>query len=178
MMLTYPKLSRAKLLWLAILLLSLAVSGALLLFGGAPAQRRTSCDESLWSHTYHSERLEVFERCASVTGTIVDASHGKNHDGCRHEADGDGHCFLKLDAGQEYYINEKNISNEDGALVFEPECRYRVTQQDAKSACRNWKQKLVLPPVGSHVKLTGAAVLDKQHGHKEIHPVSRIEILK
>lgn len=135
------------------------------------------CDETLWNHTYHSQRLQVIERCASVTGVIVDASHGKNKDGCRHEADGDGHCFVKLDVGQERYINEMNIKNESGALVFEPECRYRVTQTDAKQACKNWKQKLQLAPIGAHVRITGAAVLDTQHGHREIHPVSSIEVL-
>lgn len=136
------------------------------------------CDESLWRHTYHAQRLQIIERCASVTGVVVDASHGRNRDGCRHEADGDAHCFLKLDVGQERYINEKNIENEDGALVFEPECRYRVTQEDAKEACRGWKQQLKLAPVGSHVRLMGAAVLDLQHQHREIHPVSSIEVLK
>lgn len=136
------------------------------------------CDENLWGHTYHAQRLQVIERCASVTGIIVDASHGKNKDGCRHEADADGHCFLKLDPGQERYINTMNIKNEDGMLVFEPECRYRVTQEDAKQACKNWKQNLKLAPIGAHVRITGAAVLDTQHGHREIHPVSSIEVLK
>src|SRR6266567_5829046 len=135
------------------------------------------CDESLWAHTYHEQRLQVIERCASVTGIVIDASHGKNKDGCRHEADGDGHCFLKLDPSQEKYINEMNVKNENGMLVFEPECRYRVTQEDAKQACKNWKQGLRLAPIGAHVRITGAAVLDTQHGHLEIHPLTSIEVI-
>jgi hypothetical protein len=146
--------------------------------GSASAQGQPSCDDSLWKHLYHSPRLQVHQLCATVTGTIVDASHGKNKDGCRHEADGDGHCFLKLDAGQEKFLNQKNLDNEDGALVFEPICHYRVTQADAKAACKDWKQNLVLPPVGSHVRMTGSWVTDLQHGHNEIHPVSAIEIIK
>ncbi len=136
------------------------------------------CDESLWQHTYHSQRLQVKERCAAVTGIIVDASHRKHKDGCRHEADGDGHCFLKLDAGQEKYINEMNVKNESGNLVFEPECRYQVKQEDAKASCYKWKQQLKLAPVGAHVRVIGAWVLDTAHGHEEIHPVSSIEVLK
>jgi hypothetical protein len=59
------------------------------------------CDGSLWSHVYHSDRLQVHQACVTLTGYTMDASHGKNRDGCRHEADADGHCFLKLDPGQE-----------------------------------------------------------------------------
>jgi hypothetical protein len=45
------------------------------------------CDSSLWAHVYHSERLIVKQQCATVTGTIVDATDGKKHDGVRHEAE-------------------------------------------------------------------------------------------
>jgi hypothetical protein len=133
--------------------------------------------DMLFKHVYNSQRLQVHVMCATVTGTIADASHGKNKDGCRHEADGDGHCFLKLDTGQEKYLNQKNMDNEDGALVFEPMCRYRVTQEDAKAVCKNYKQPLDLPPVGSHVRMSGAWVTDLQHGHNEIHPVSSITVI-
>lgn len=136
------------------------------------------CDESLWGHVYNPQRLKIHERCASVTGVIVDATHGKRKQGCRSESDGDLHCWLKLDAGQEKYINKMNVKNQEGNLVWEPMCRYRVTQEDAKAACKNWKQNLKLAPIGAHVRITGAAVLDTQHGHKEIHPVSSIEVIK
>jgi hypothetical protein len=56
-------------------------------------------------------------------------------------------------------------------------CRYRVTQADAQAVCRNWKQKLIIPLVGSHVRITGAFVTDLQHGHNEIHPVSSIAVI-
>lgn len=161
---------------LGVLWLMLQVVGA----GGAQLKTTVvgGCDETLFKHLYNSDRLHIQQRCATVTGTIIDASHGKNKDGCRHEADGDGHCFLKLDAGQDKFINAKNIANEDGALVFEPMCRYRVTQEDAKAVCKNWKQKIMLPSVGSHVRATGVWVLDAEHGHMELHPITSIEILK
>jgi hypothetical protein len=135
------------------------------------------CDQALWTHVYHAGRLQVHQACMPVTGTIADASHGKNKDGCRHEADGDGHCFLKLDAGQESLLNQKNLDNEGGFLVFEPMCRYKVTQADAREVCANWKQDFALPPAGSHVRITGSYVTDLQHGHNEIHPVTAIEVL-
>lgn len=147
-----------------------------LLLLASPAMAQ-NCDQSLWSHIYHQPRLHVLKACATVTGTIVDASHGKNKDGARHEADGDGHFWLKLDPGQESFLNAMNVKNEGGNLVFEPVCRYRVTQKDALEACKNYKQPLVVPPVGSHVRMTGAFVLDAEHGHIEFHPVSSIDVL-
>ena len=136
-----------------------------------------TCDKTLAKHVYNPQRLVTKAPCVTLTGVIVDASHGKNKDGCRHEADGDGHCWLKLDSGQERFINDENRKNQDGNLVFEPMCRYRVTQKDALAACKGWKQPLVLPPVGSHVKVTGVWVLDHQHGHLELHPASSIEVI-
>lgn len=39
--------------------------------------------------------------------------------------------------------------------------------------------KIVIPPVGTHVKLTGSWVMDDNHAHwNEIHPVMKIEELK
>lgn len=135
------------------------------------------CDNAIWAHIYHAYRLQVDNPCTVATGVIVDATHGKNKDGCRHEADGDGHCWLKLDPDQEQFLNQGNLDKQEGNLVFEPVCRYRVTQEDAKAACKNYKQPLVIPPVGTHVRMVGAAVTDLQHGHKEFHPVWSITIL-
>lgn len=136
-----------------------------------------ACDTSLAKHVYHPERLvtQPGGECLTVTGTWVDASHGRTGDGCRHEKDGDGHCWLKLDAGQEKFLNAENQSKQDGNLVVEPICVYRTTQADAKAACRKFHQQILLPRLGSRVRVTGVWVLDKQHGHMEIHPITRIE---
>lgn len=139
---------------------------------------KAPCDESLWTHVYHAPRLVVKSPCISVTGTLVDASHGRNKDGCRHEKDGDCHTWLRVDKGEESLLNAKNRSDQAGNLVIEPICRYRVTQTDALEACKDWKQDLVLPPPGSRVRVTGAYVLDTQHGHMELHPISKIEPLQ
>lgn len=133
--------------------------------------------QTLWGHIYHSGRLRVLQATASVTGTIVDATAGKQKDLCRHEKDGDGHCWLKLDPGEEQFLNQANMDSQGGNLVYEPICRYRVTQEDAKAACQGFTQQITIPPVGTHVRLTGSHVLDTQHGWNEIHPVSQIEII-
>jgi hypothetical protein len=43
------------------------------------------------------------------------------------------------------------------------------------SACQDFHQNIVIPPIGSHVNITGSYVLDKEHGNwAEIHPVTSI----
>ena len=42
-------------------------------------------------------------------------------------------------------------------------------------ACQDFHQNIEVPPVGTHVELTGSYVLDKEHGNwAEIHPVTSI----
>ena len=83
---------------------------------------------------YHPQRLIVKQQCMSVTGTIVDATNGKQPDGVRHEKDGDPHGWFKLDSGFENLLNAGNTSDEGGNLVFEIVCRFPVTQADEKAA--------------------------------------------
>ena len=138
------------------------------------------CDPTLWTHVYHPSRLKIINSCITVTGTLRDATRGRQKDGCRHEADGDGYCFLELDPQFASLLLPGNKEAEMGYLVFEPVCRYKVTQKDALSACVHYHQPLVVPPVGSHISLTGALITDLDHQplHNEIHPVTRIELLK
>lgn len=135
------------------------------------------CDDTLWSHVYHSNRLIVNQKCISVTGTIVDATNGREPDGVRHEADGDTHGWLKVDAQFQNLLNAGNNGAEGGNLVFEIVCKYPVTQADAMAACSNYQNKVTIPPVGSHVRIVGVYVQDTFHAQwMEIHPVTSIAI--
>jgi len=143
-----------------------------------PQTPETQCDPNLWSHVYHPQRLIVKQQCISVTGTIVDATAGKKSDGVRHEADGDTHGWLKVDAEFENLLNAGNVSDEGGNLVFEIVCRFPVSQPDAKTACLNYTDHVSLPPVGSHVQIVGTLVQDTFHAKWiEIHPVTSIKVL-
>ncbi len=138
-----------------------------------------NCDQSLWAHVYHPTRLVVQNPCVTVTGVIVDATNGKRKDGVRQEDDGDTHGWLKLDSGQTAFLNDGNRNAEGGNLVFEIVCMFKVkTPDDAKIACKApFKNKVVLPPVGSHVAITGSWVQDENHDKWfEIHPVTSIVI--
>ena len=137
-----------------------------------------ACDGSLWDHVYHPARLLVRRQCISVTGTIVDATNGREPDGVRHEPDGDTHGWLKLDSGFENLLNDGNVTDEGGNLVFEVVCKFQVKQQDAERACADYHATVVLPPVGSHVKIVGAFVQDSFHAQwNEIHPVTSITVI-
>jgi SH3 domain-containing protein len=142
-----------------------------------PVPPDSGCDSSLWSHVYHSYRLIVHQQCIAVTGTIVDAAAGGEPDGVRHEADGDTHGWLKVDAQFQNLLNTGNQKDEGGNLVFEIICRFPVTQADAKTACANYTDTVKLPPVGSHVRILGVYVQDTFHGQwMEIHPVTSITV--
>jgi hypothetical protein len=139
----------------------------------------SQCDASLWDHVYHPQRLIVQQPCMTVIGTIVDATNGKQSDGVRHEGDGDTHGWLKLDPGEENLLNAGNISDEGGNLVFEIVCKFTVKQADAKAACQGFKDHVILPPVGSHVRITGTYVQDTFHAQwMEIHPVTNITVIQ
>lgn len=133
------------------------------------------CDKSLWKHVYHPHRLIVKQSCIAVTGTVVDATKGRESDGVRHEADGDTHGWLKPDPEFVKLLNAGNVSAEGGNLVFEVVCRFPVKQSDAKTACTGYASPIRIPPVGSHVRIVGTYVQDTFHAQwMEIHPVTSI----
>ena len=138
------------------------------------------CDASLWNHVYHAYRLIVKQACIAVTGTIVDATKGKEPDGVRHEKDGDTHGWLKLDPQFQNLLNPGNMSKEGGNLVFEIVCKFvPPTQPDAVSSCVNYTSNIAIPPVGSRVKIVGSYVRDTNHSQwMEIHPVTSIKVIQ
>lgn len=136
------------------------------------------CDDSLWTHVYNPQRLIVKQKCIAVTGTIADATNGKRRDGVRHETDGDTHGWLNVDPQFKSLLNAGNLSDEGGNLVFEIVCKYHVRQADAVGACSGYDATVQIPPVGTHVRITGTYVQDTNHSQwMEIHPVTGIEVV-
>jgi hypothetical protein len=136
------------------------------------------CGDGLWQHVYNPYRLLMMNECVTVSGTIVDASNGRYPDAVKHEADGDTHGWLHLDPQFSNLLDNGNMTAEHGNLVFEIVCHYPVTQADAKPSCSAFGDRTVIPPVGSHVAITGTFVQDTNHQRwNEIHPVSRIVVI-
>lgn len=127
------------------------------------------CDTSLFKYVYNNSRLEILELCKQVTGTI------KEMDADR---DGDEHMLLKLDDGQEDLLRKKNIKKKEGCLVIEVICANEVLVKKALRGCDGYTNNIKLPKVGDHVKISGSFVLDSHNGWTEIHPVSKIELIR
>ncbi len=128
-----------------------------------------SCDPKLWNFVWEPERLDVFDKCKTVTGVIVE----KNAD-----PDGDEHMLLKLDAGQENLLKKKNFTKKDGNLVIEAICINHIIRKIAKGICKGYTNQVQIPNVGDHVKVTGSYVLDTHNGWAEIHPITMVEKFK
>ncbi len=130
----------------------------------------SGCDDSLWEHVYHPQRLKNIDSCIEVTGTI---HHQKR------EADGDDHIQLALDSQYAALLNDGNAKHQADCLVLEPICQYPVTQADAVEACRDFHSDVEVPAKGTHVRVKGTYVWDSEAGHgwMEIHPVTSIEVI-
>ena len=125
------------------------------------------CDPDLWKYVYNPKRLQVINKCVTVTGTIEES---------RPDEDGDQHMLLKLDKGHENLLTKKNIKRKAGYLVIEAVCVNKVKSHKAGNTCKGYINKLRIPNVGDHVKVTGSFVIDSHNGWGEIHPISVIEV--
>ena len=127
----------------------------------------TPCDESLWN--YNGEGEEVIERCITITGSVV-SMHP--------EKDGDENIQVQLDPQFAHLLNNLNITGQSGHLAVEPICENPPSRKAFKKACTGYISKLTMPHVGDHIAVTGSLDTDKGHGWHEIHPVTKIEIIR
>lgn len=126
-----------------------------------------TCDSSLWEHVYERKRLQVIEPCTAVEGRVV-ALHGSS----------DGDLHLSLDPDNSSILNFMNRVHGHGQLVVEVVCLYPPTYGNAKDACANYHPQITIPKPGDRVRVTGAYVTDSENGWNEIHPVTRIDMLR
>ena len=124
------------------------------------------CDATLWDRVYSPKRLQKVAVCLSATG-VIDESDA--------DPDGDQHLLLKLDQGQESLVNKRNKKKKDNELVIEIVCANPTKMKKPQKACAGYTNRIPIPAMGQHVKVTGSYVLDTHNGWMEIHPVSRVE---
>ena len=132
-------------------------------------ENETSCDDSLWNHVYMKYHLSVIESYKKVTGTVISTKIVK---------DGDLHILLKLDAGQENLLNEMNQKKQNGCLVVEPICASKVYRFFVGKKCDKYINNVYLPLVGEHLEVVGSFARDDQHRWNEIHPVTKITVIR
>ena len=129
------------------------------------------------ANVYHEDRLEVRNRCITVTGTVAYVAH---------EDDGDIHVDLSLPPSETHLLNEANVADQYGQLVTEivpadePGCTPGKPPRPAHGSynygiCTG--ADISAPPVGARVVVTGPYVLDADHGWMEIHPVWAIKVI-
>ncbi len=119
--------------------------------------------DSISSHVYNPDRLEVVKQCVTVSGIVENV---------RPEDDGDYHVRLRLDPAYANLTNDANYSYQHGDLVVEIICATTVTPSDAMAACENYNNPFPVPTIGQHITVSGPYVFDNDHyGWAEIHPV-------
>lgn len=136
--------------------------------GDASAATASGCDAAMWDHVYNPDRLKKLNPCIAVTGTVTLSLA---------DDDGDQHFLLMLDPGQGNLLTKRNAKKKSGFLVVEIVCANPVKLKKAKAACSGYTNRIAIPAVGEHVRVTGTHVIDSHNGWAEIHPVSRIEKL-
>lgn len=129
----------------------------------------SACDPNLWKYVYDAQRLQVLDKCKIVTGVIEETNA---------DEDGDQHMLLKLDKGQKELLTKKNKTKKQGDLVIEAVCINNITRKKAIGACTGYVNHVQLPKVGDHVKVAGSYVIDSHNGWAEIHPITKIELIK
>ena len=132
----------------------------------SPQIASDGCDRSLWNHVYDPRRLRQLAPCLSVTG-VIDESDA--------DPDGDQHFLLRLDPGQDTLVNKRNDKKKGADMVVEIVCANPTTKKKARSACAGYTNRIAIPAVSAHVRVTGAYVIDSHNGWAEVHPVSRIQ---
>ncbi len=127
---------------------------------------QSQCDTTLWDHVYHPQRLNILELCTQVSGIIKAIAPQPN---------GDYQIRLALDPNYKFMINQANVDQQKGHMVLETICQNQSDVQDAVQSCQGFTGTVNIPPVGTHVVVTGSYVLDLEHDRlAEIHPVSSI----
>lgn len=130
---------------------------------------KIDCDTSMWKYVYNPSRLQIIDKCKTVTGIIEESSA---------DEDGDQHMLLKLDKGQGDILTKRNIKKKQGYLVIEAVCVNKTTLKKVGNTCDGFVNHILIPRINDHVRVTGSLVIDSHNGWAEIHPISKMEVIK
>jgi len=111
--------------------------------------------------------VDVVEECTAVEGRVASSSRAM-----------DGDLYFTLDPEQKSVLNLFNVMNGRGKLAVEVICEHAAANTTDQGACGAFHSQITIPRVGDRVRVTGAYVTDRHYGWREVHPVTRIEILR
>jgi hypothetical protein len=156
-------------MWIVVGVITITSLLPLLRSSVAYASTTPTCDKSLWQHVFLPTRLHIVNPCITTT-RIIKGIHVEN--------DGDTHIRLLPDNSS--LINQANTKFQNGDLVLEAICQNPVSRPEVGSACHNFNHPPIsIPPVGSHVAVTGSYVLDTRNNNwAEIHPITSITLIR
>ncbi len=100
---------------------------------------------------HKGDHLALQQRCVIAFGRVMLILHA---------SDGDTHISLLPDRGYWPLLDRHNLVFQGATLVVE------VAPADRGS--------VAIPPLGAHVRVTGALVTDRAHGWREVHPTWQI----
>lgn len=158
-----------KRLLISVVIIAALYFGARLHYPGRAPVNLTpeSCDASLWSHVYLPKRLHVVEACTAIEGRVA---------AIQKESDGDLHIAIEPD--QASVLNLVNAIHGHRRLVVESICDHDSAPGSySHAACAGFTPNVTIPNLGDRVRVTGSYVTDSENGWREIHPISRIELL-
>jgi hypothetical protein len=117
------------------------------------AGRSCNAPSNVLAGVWGPDRLRVLSTCRIAVGTVI---------WFHHEPDGDLHIYVALEAAYTGLMNAVNQRHEKGALLAE------FMPRDGGH--------LPPPALGDHIRVTGAWVLDTNHGWNELHPVWSVQV--
>ena len=136
--------------------------------GRAPVKLAVEqCDARLWNRVYEKDRLEVVEPCTAVEGRVKSVHFNE-----------DGDVHIGLDPDQPSVLNLMNATHGGRELVVEIVCDHLPPRAPARATCAGYQPQVTPPKVGDRIRVTGAYVTDRDNGWREVHPVTRIEVLR
>ena len=118
-----------------------------------PASRGCTAPSNVLAGVWGPDRLHVLSTCRIAVGTVI---------WLHHEPDGDLHVYVAVEPAYTGLMNAVNRRHMRGALLAE------FMPRDGGH--------LPPPALGDHIRLTGAWVLDTNHGWNELHPVWSVQI--
>lgn len=137
--------------------------------GSTTTLRNPACDRKPRNGVHGPDRLKVLNPCAAFQGTVSEAPVNN--------PDGDASFQVKPDPGYGNMLNAHNRSegglhveivprDQRGCTAGQP---VHVPNTPGLGTCSG--RGLVTPPLGAHVRIIGAWVLDRNNDWYEMHPV-------